>query len=405
MSEILINTTTTGLQHQPAIAPFSDTHFFVVWTDGSDRTIKGRFIRADGTPSGDEFVVSATTPTGANTNRHLPTIARSGSGPIVAWIEDAVNPPGPTPHVKLQRFRTDGQPSGSGIQVSNSEVDPKGRPAIAGMIDGGFLVSWMDRLPDRRIRAQRFSFDGAKKGPEFQVNTTEGFHEAPIATRLVGGNYVIAWRSAVGPPGGGALIFRIFDLEGAPVVGETKPNLTGFTGQKAMTFLDDKDQFVIAYCRGLGDSDIGEPMSAVQADVFETNGASANIPFFATSGEEEIESSSPTLAAVPGAQEEPPSRRFLLGWVQKRADTVATTPSVRARIFSAIQGDSVGQEVQVNTTTTGDRFDACVAAIFNPEAGGTAFVAWVEDSQVGGDTSDLEVRGRMLPILASGGLG
>jgi hypothetical protein len=398
MSEILINTTTTGLQHQTAIAPLSETHFFVVWTDGSDRTIKGRFIRADGTPSGDEFVVS-TSPTGANLNRHLPTITRSGSGPIVAWIEDAVNPPGPTPHVKLQRFRTDGQPSGSEIQVSNSEVDPKDRPAVTGMIDGGFLVSWLDRLPDRRIRAQRFSFDGAKKGPEFQVNTTEGFHEAPIATRLVGGNYVIAWRSALGPPGGGALIFRIFDLEGAPVVGETKPNLTGFTGQKAMTFLDDKDQFVIAYRRGLGD------MSAVQADVFEPTGASANIPFFATSGEEEIEASSPTLAAVPGAQEEPPSRRFLLGWVQKRADTVATTPSVRARVFSAIQGDSVGQEVQVNTTTTGDRFGACAAAIFTPEAGGTAFVAWVEDSRSGGDTPDLDVRGRVLPILPSGGLG
>jgi hypothetical protein len=398
MSEILINTTTTGLQHQPAIAPLSDTSFFVVWTDGGDRTIKGRFIQADGNMSG-EFVVS-TTPTGANLNRHLPTIARSGSGPIVAWIEDAVNPPGPTPHVKLQRFRTDGQPSGAEIQVSNSEVDPKDRPAVTGMIDGGFLVSWLDRLPDRRIRAQRFSFDGAKKGPEFQVNTTEGFHEAPIATRLVGGNYVIAWRSALGPPGGGALIFRIFDLEGAPVVGETKPNLTGFTGQKAMTFLDDNDQFVIAYGRGLGPSGIGEPMSAVQADVFGPTGASANIPIFATSGEEEIKSSFPTLAPLPG-------RRFLLAWVQKRADTVATTPNVRARVFSGSQGDSLGQEVQVNTTTTGDRISACAAAIFTPftpEAGETAFVAWADDSK-GGDTSDLDVRGRVLPILPSGGLG
>jgi hypothetical protein len=405
MSEILINTTTTGLQHQPAIAALGGMHFFVVWLDSSDLTIKGRLVQANGNMSGGEFVVNTPTPTGANTNRQRPTIASSGSGPIVAWIENAVNPPGPLPHVKLQRFNREGQPSGSEIQVSNSEVDPKGRPAIAGMIDGGFLVSWMDRLPDRRIRAQRFSFDGAKKDPEFQVNTTEGFHEAPIATRLVGGNYVIAWRSALGPPGGGALMFRIFDLGGAPVVGETKPNLTGFTGQKAMTFLDDKDQFVIAYCRGLGDSDIGEPMSAVQADVFETNSASANIPFFATSGEEEIESSSPTLAAVPGAQEEPPSRRFLLGWVQKRADTVATTPSVRARVFSAIQGDSVGEEVQVNTTTTGDRFGACAAAIFTPEAGGTAFVAWADDSHTGGDTSDFAVRGRVLPILPSGGLG
>ena len=101
----------------------------------------------------------------------------------------------------------------------------------------------MDARSNQRIRAQRFSFDGSKKGPEFRVNTTDGFHHAPIATRLVNGNYVIAWRSDPSPPGGGALILRIFDLAGSPIVGETRPNLSGFTGQKAMTFLDDNDRF------------------------------------------------------------------------------------------------------------------------------------------------------------------
>jgi hypothetical protein len=193
------------------------------------------------------------------------------------------------------------------------------------MIDGGFLVSWMDARSNQRIRAQRFSFDGSKKGPEFRVNTTDGFHQAPIATRLVNGNYVIAWRSDPSPPGGGALIFRIFDLAGSPIVGETRPNLSGFTGQKAMTFLDDNDRFVIAHVRGLGNSDIGVAKSAVEANVFEPNGASANIPIFATSGQE-INSSSPTLAPLPGGQ-------FLLAWVHKRADTFATIPSVKARFF------------------------------------------------------------------------
>src|SRR5918995_7144912 len=112
MSEILINTTTTGLQHQPAIATLGDTHFFVVWVDSSDRTIKGRLILANGNPSGGEFVVNTPTPLGANMDRLLPTIASSGSGPIVLWIENAVNPPGPRPHVKLQRFNQEGQPSG-----------------------------------------------------------------------------------------------------------------------------------------------------------------------------------------------------------------------------------------------------------------------------------------------------
>jgi hypothetical protein len=275
--------------------------------------------------SGGEFIVNTPTPTGANTNRQRPTIASSGSGPIVAWIENAVNPPGPLPHVKLQRFNREGQPSGSEIQVSTTDVDPAHRPAITGMIDGGFLVSWMDARSNQRIRAQRFSFDGSKKGPEFRVNTTDGFHQAPIATRLVNGNYVIAWRSDPSPPGGGALIFRIFDLAGSPIVGETRPNLSGFTGQKAMTFLDDNDRFVIAHVRGLGNSDIGVAKSAVEANVFEPNGASANIPIFATSGQE-INSSSPTLAPLPGGQ-------FLLAWVHKRADTFATIPSVKARFF------------------------------------------------------------------------
>jgi hypothetical protein len=397
MSEILINTTTTGLQHQPAIATLGGTHFFVVWLDSSDLTIKGRLVQANGNVSGGEFVVNTPTPTGANTNRQRPTIASSGSGPIVAWIENAVNPPGPRPHVKLQRFNREGQPSGSEIQVSTTDVDPAHRPAITGMIDGGFLVSWMDARSNQRIRAQRFSFDGSKKDPEFRVNTTDGFHQAPIATRLVNGNYVIAWRSDPSPPGGGALIFRIFDLAGSPIVGETRPNLSGFTGQKAMTFLDDNDRFVIAHVRGLGNSDIGVAKSAVEANVFEPNGASANIPIFATSGQE-INSSSPTLAPLPGGQ-------FLLAWVHKRADTFATIPSVRARVFSGSQGEPVGQEVQVNTTTTGDRFSACAATIVVPGEGKTAFVAWADDSRTGGDPSDFAVRGRVLPILASGGLG
>jgi hypothetical protein len=396
MSEILINTTTTGVQHQPAIAALRNTHFFVVWADRSDLTIKGQIIQANGNMSGGEFVVNTPTPTGANTNRQLPTIASSGSGPIVAWIEQAVNPPGPRPHVKLQRFNLDGQKSGPEIQVSMTDVDPKDRPAITGIIDGGFLVTWMDARSDQRIRAQRFGFDGSKKGDEFRVNTTDGFHEAPIATRLVNGNYVIAWRSDPAPPGGGALIFRIFDLEGSQVVGETRPNLSGFTGQKAMTLLDN-GRFVIAHVRGLGDSDIGVTKSAVHANVFEPNGASANIPIFATSGQE-INSSSPTLAPLPGG-------RFLLAWVQKRADTFATTPSVRARVFSDSQGESVGQEVEVNTATTGDRFSVCAATIFAPGEGEAAFVAWADDSRTGGDTSDFAVRGRVLPILASGGLG
>ena len=82
MSEILINTTTTGLQHQPAIATLGGTHFFVVWLDSSDLTIKGRLVQANGNVSGGEFVVNTPTPTGANTTgsgQRSPVRARARS--------------------------------------------------------------------------------------------------------------------------------------------------------------------------------------------------------------------------------------------------------------------------------------------------------------------------------------
>lgn len=394
MSEILINTTTTRLQHQPAIAAFRNTHFFVVWADSSDTTIKRQILKTNGDKSGGEFVVNAQTSAGGNTSRQLPTIATSGSGPIVAWIEKALNVPPPQPHVKLQRFDRDGRKVGPEIQVSTAAVDPNHRPALTSMIDGGFVVAWIDARSDQRIRAQRFSFDGAKTGLEFHVNTTNGFHENPIATRLVDGNYVIAWRSDPSPPGGGALIFRIFNLEGSPVGGETTPNLSGFRGEKAMTLLD-TGRFVIAHVRGQGTSDLGVAKSIVEWNAFEPNGAFANVGLSATSGQG-INSSWPALAPLPGG-------RFLVAWVQKSAETFSTSPSVRAKVFSDRQG-SVGQEVKVNTTDVGDRFSVCAATIFGGGEGEAAFVAWADSSRTGSDTSDFAVRGRVLPILGSGGV-
>ncbi|MGW0174442.1 hypothetical protein ACWDUM_11390 [Rhodococcus sp. NPDC003322] len=404
MAELLVNTTTHQLQHQPYVAGFSTSgipRFFAVWSDSSDATIKGRIFSPDGAPSDGELVINTSTPAGANTNRQLPIVSGTFSGPVVAWIEQAFNPPGPPPHVKAQRFNSEAQKLGPEIQVSTSDIDPEHRPAITSMIDGGFIVVWVDARPDQRIRAQRFNIDGTRSGPEFTVNITEGFHQNPIVTRLEGedangnqGNYVIAWRSDPSPPGGGALTFRIFNFDGTPVTGETRPNLSGFNGGKSMTLLDD-GRFVIAHVRTLGTSDIGVTKSAVHANVFEPNGVSANIPIFATVGGQEINCLSPALAPL---QES----RFLLTWVQKRADTFDTTTSVRARVFSAQQGNSVGDEVQVNTTTAGDRFGAVVA-----RAGGfgepeSAFITWSDSSKTPPDTSDFSVRARAGRIV--GGL-
>jgi hypothetical protein len=292
----------------------------------------------------------------------------------------------------MRRFDDGGAPIGPQMQVSMTDIDPAYRPSIAPMIDGGFLLTWTDTRPGNRIRAQRFSFDGAKTGPELGVNSVEGFHEAPVAIRLLDGNYVIAWRNDPSPAGGGALIFRIFDLEGRPRTNEIRPNISGFTGPKAMTLLDD-GRFVILHVRAGVPSDLGVMQSIVEANIYQPSGAASNVRFTATSGRG-INCAWPAVAALPGG-------RLLASWIQKSAETFSTSPTVRARVLSASQGP-LGQEIQANSAVASNRFNAATATMFGSGEGEVAFVIWDDDSRSGGDVSETAVHGRSLRITSAG---
>lgn len=394
MVDFLINTTTTGLQHQPSAAAFRGTHCLVVWADSSDAAIKGQIFQANGTRSGGELTVNAPTPSGSNTDRSRPVVGSTGNGPVVAWIEAPFSVPGPRPHVKAQRFSLDGQKIGPEFQVSTSDVDPGHRPAVIGVSDGGFLVIWVDPRRDQRIRARRFSPFGSTVGPELTVNASDGFHEGPVACPVSSGSYAVAWRSDPSPPGGGGLVVRVLSMDGAAAGPERKPNLFGFTGGKAIAQLD-TGQFVITHIRTGADSNIGVRKSTVEVSLFGADGNFSDVGF-EVSSERGISTSFPAVAGLPGG-------RFVVAWVQRSAETFATSPSVRARVLSATQG-RLGSEVTVNETAAGDRFSVCAATIFGGGEGETAVVAWADSSGAGGDPSDFGVRGRVLRVLDTGQL-
>lgn len=391
MNELLINTTTTGAQFQPAIAAIRN-NFVIVWADSSAASIKGQFISADGNRIGSEFVVS--TSTESNTNRLLPAIQNRGNGFVVVWIEKAFNPPGPHPHVHLQMFDLAGQKVGPQRQVSSTDIDPNHPLGTAFMIDGGFVVTWLDARADRRIRAQRFTSDGSPKGPEIQVNSIEAFHDKLIITNLVGGNYVIGWRNGEAI-GGGRLHLRLFDLEGTPLGDDLRPNEFA-SNRPAITFLDNGD-FVVARLESTGvDGDTGVGKSIVVLNIFGPNGLGTD-EFNATSSARRINSDWPALAPLPG-------QRFIVTWVEKRTDNVQTSPVIKARVFRR-DGSEVGEEFQVNTAMAQHRSFVCVAtSVFDAFDITPTFIAWDDDSRTGGDTSDFAVRGRRLRVTDSGGI-
>ena len=380
MDEILVNTSTSGAQEQPAVAGFRGTQFVVVWADRGSGDIKGQMFGVSGDKSSNEFLVSV--PAEPGTKRQLPAIVECGLGFAVAWIEQAS---GAQPQVKLRTFDQDTL-SGPESQVSTAAVEPLIRPALARLADGGFVIVWADKRQGERIRAQRFGLDGTTNGPDFRANTVAGLHRFPMVAGLVNGNIVIGWRARL--PGPLLVHFQIFDSKG-PVGGEQTTSLD--VTEATMTGLD-SGQFVIAHVRNALDGETGFETTVAQASVFEASGALANVRFPATD-EQRIQSSWPTLVPLPGG-------RFLLAWTQVNIDNVAAGTNVRAKIFSNTKGP-VGQAIQFNTSTGSQRFRLCAATTSGPD-GETAFAAWTDDSQTGGDTSSHAIRGRPLPIPPGG---
>lgn len=380
MDEISINKTVTGDQDQPGVAGFLGTQFAVVWADRGTGNIKGRMFGVNGAPAGNEFAVNF--PGTPGTKRQLPAIIETGTGLVAAWIEQA---PGAPAQLKLRTLDQDTL-SGPESQVSTAEVEPLIRPALARLPDGGFVVVWADKRSSERIRAQRYGIDGTKNGPEFRANTVPGLHRVPMVACLANGNIVIAWRARL--PGPLLVHLQIFDADGP--VGSEQTTTLDIT-EAAICALD-SGRFVIAHVRSALDGEAGFDTTVAQASVFGANGAFANLRFAAT-GSNRIQSSWPTLVPLPGD-------RFLLAWTELNVDHATAGTNVAARVFSASQG-AIGQPVQVNTLTGGQRFSLSAAAT-SALGALTAFIAWTDDSKAGPDKSGRAVEGRAMTITAAG---
>src|SRR4051794_22229777 len=379
MDEISINTATAGNQDQPSVAGFRGTQFAVVWADHGSGNIKGQMLGVNGAPSGSEFTVNF--PGTPGIKRQLPAIIETGVGLVAAWIEQA---PGAAAQLKLRTFDADTL-SGPESQVSTAEVEALIRPALARLADGGFVVVWADKRASERIRAQRYDFNGMKNGPEFRANTVPGLHRVPMVACLANGNIVVAWRARLAGP---LLVhLQMFDASGP--VGAEQTTALDIT-EAAIAALD-SGRFAIAHVRSALDGEAGFDTTVAQVSVFEANGAFSNIRLAAT-GSSRIQSSWPTLAPLPGG-------RFLLGWTELNVDNAAAGTNVAARIFSA--AGPIGQAIQINTRTGGQRFSLSTAAT-SGLGSETAFVAWADDSSTGPDKSGRAIEGRAMTIPAAG---
>lgn len=99
--------------------------------------------------------------------------------------------------VHMQRFDSPATPQGLELQVNTHQTSSQFNPSVAMDINGNFVIAWLDDARDGDnygVFAQRFDALGAKRGSEFQVNTTTSSNQmSPSVAINTAGDLIIAW--------------------------------------------------------------------------------------------------------------------------------------------------------------------------------------------------------------------
>jgi hypothetical protein len=204
-----------GAQGQAAIAAnASGTGFFAAWTDPmAGTTVEGRLMLAGGEPQGSQFTVN----TGLAGAHGLASVAGLADGRYITVFKDTGNDPAGDIHGRI--FNADGSPAGNDFVVTNSAFADS-EPHVVGLDDGGYVVTWTRGFGgnDLDVRASIYNSDGTVRDALINVtlsSLTAERHSSVAA--LAGGGFVVVWDQS--PTGGGSTEVRFtrFDANGQPL--------------------------------------------------------------------------------------------------------------------------------------------------------------------------------------------
>ncbi|MDP7014793.1 MAG: hypothetical protein QGG36_03240 [Pirellulaceae bacterium] len=190
--DVLVNTTTSGDQEEPAIAMASDGDFVVVW-EGDDADKKGVYLQAfdsSGSRVGSETLVNVTT----SGDQKDPRVGMADDDSfVVVW---SGNGTGDSKGVFARAFNNVGGTLSGEVLVNTTTANDEKTPDVAVDTDGDFIVVWQGDDADKKgIFAQRYDSTGAAVGGETAINqTTSGDQKDPRVALDDDGDFVVVWR-------------------------------------------------------------------------------------------------------------------------------------------------------------------------------------------------------------------
>jgi hypothetical protein len=196
--EFRVNTFTTALQDNSAVASDASGNFVVVWQsfgqDGSYFGVFGQRYDSSGVPLGPEFRVNAQ----SSGQQRNPSVASDSTGNfIVVW--DSYPQDGFGGGIFGRRYASSGAALGPEFRVNTAVIDNQYFASVASDSSGNFVVvweSWGHDGDNYGVFGQRYASSGTPLGPEFRVNTyTTNYQRRPSVAADALGNFVVAWGS------------------------------------------------------------------------------------------------------------------------------------------------------------------------------------------------------------------
>jgi hypothetical protein len=207
--------------------------FVVTWSDGDGDGngigIYGKRYDLAGKPAGHSFPVN-TSKTQDQAEARVGRLMNGGF--VVTW--SSAEPNGSS-GIYGQRYDSAGRHAGREFLINTYTLDSQIQPSVAGLNDGGFVVTWTSNGQDGDgygIYAQRYSSDGKRILHEFRVNTytTDSQTESSVAA-LSDGGFVITWTSR-GQDGDIEGVYgRVYDSAGKHVGKEFRVNTSTTNSQ------------------------------------------------------------------------------------------------------------------------------------------------------------------------------
>jgi hypothetical protein len=152
-----------------------------------------------------------------------------------------------------QLFGSSGNKIGWEFQVNTFSFSSQNAPAVAGLPDGGFVVTWESLTQDgsgEGVYGQLFDDDRVKVGGEFQVNSyMDNDQSNASVAALSNGGFVVIWVSRGDQDGSGEGVYgQLFDAFGEKVGREFLVNsYTKFAQRSPSVAGLSRNRFLVAW--------------------------------------------------------------------------------------------------------------------------------------------------------------